>query len=916
MAETSMTSLKVGQIARELGRETRTILEDLKKLGVDTVRGANTPVSEEHYNYLIAKYAPEKGRKPTSASSPTSPGHEKTTASIRDKEFIRILDRGKTGALPGDHRPLPPPPPQGIKPSPPSVGEGVKTGEALVIIPTPPIATPVVKPPEVSVTAPPKVTPAVKEPPPVKSVEKVDGGPLIVEPKAPPTPPSKVEKISKPKRKVEPPKMAIPIPIIAPSAPKVKPKVEVEELKPESVVDELETQVEQKELKELPKLIKTKAASKPLEVIPPRRKKKEKEKEKETPTEKPSKARKVDVKEVATTIKKTMAAMEDHSKKKYRRERSSSEDKTAEEVAPLRVTEFITTAELANLMEIPVAEVIKKALGMGMLVTMNQRLDRDQIVLLAAEFGIDVEFIQEEEWEEEKEEVTPENLTSRQPVVTVMGHVDHGKTTLLDYLRRTRVAESEAGGITQHIGAYEVDYQGNRITFLDTPGHEAFTAMRARGAQITDIVVLVVAADDRVMPQTIEAIDHARAAGVPIVVAVNKIDKPTANPDAIYQQLADVGVLIEKWGGKYQSAEISAKFGIGVDDLLAEILVAAELLELKADATVKARGVVIESRLDKGLGAVATILIQQGTLKVGDSFVCGVQSGRVRMMMNDRGESVMEMGPGRPVQVVGFDGVPQAGDKLNVVSSEKEAKAIALKRQAQYRELAIRHLRNLSLNQMAKRLAEKEIKELALIIKADAHGSVEALADGLMRLSNPEVSVNVVHRGVGAISESDVLLAAASQAVIIGFHVHPHPQARELARREGVEIRTYRIIHEVLDDVRKAMEGMLAPIREEKIVGLIEVRRVFRISKVGTVAGCYVQEGKVMRNSKLRLIRDGVELWSGGIRSLKRFKDDVREVVAGFECGISLEGYDDVQEGDRLEVIEIVETARKLEPVM
>ncbi|NQT35537.1 translation initiation factor IF-2, partial [bacterium] len=461
--------------------------------------------------------------------------------------------------------------------------------------------------------------------------------------------------------------------------------------------------------------------------------------------------------------------------------------------------------------------------------------------------------------------------------------------------------------------AYEITSNASRITFLDTPGHEAFTAMRARGAQVTDIVVLVVAADDRVMPQTIEAIDHARIAGVPIIIAVNKIDKPSIDTEAIYKQLADINILVEKWGGKYQSVEISAKFGDGVDDLLEEILVAADILDLKADATVKARGVVIESRLDRGLGAVATVLIKNGTLKIGEPFVIGQHYGHVRAMYDEFGKTRDEAGPATPVQVVGFDGVPQAGDRMVVYSSEKEAREISHRRQRQYREMSLRQIKALSLEQVSRHLKEMDLRELPLIIKGDVHGSVEVLSDALMKLSTPEVGVQIVHRSVGGISESDVLLAAASRAIIIGFHVHPNPQARETARREGVEYRLYRVIHEIVDDVRKSLEGLLTPTQEEVLTGSIEVRKVYKISRIGKIAGCYVVEGKVMRNNKVRLIRDDVELWRGDLDSLKRFKDDAREVASGFECGLSLNGFNDIREGDRVEAFEIVETARKLE---
>lgn len=624
------------------------------------------------------------------------------------------------------------------------------------------------------------------------------------------------------------------------------------------------------------------------------------------------KPRVVDQQAVTDSIKKTMAMMEGRGKGR-RHIRGGGQAEEIEGAEVLRVTEFLTTQELASMMEVPVQELIKRCIELGMIVSINQRLDRDLVELLTADFGLDVEFVSDEEITEEQVETNPVNLTPRQPIVTVMGHVDHGKTTLLDSLRRTSVAESEFGGITQHIGAYEVVLEGQRITFLDTPGHEAFTAMRARGAQLTDIVILVVAADDRVMPQTLEAIDHARAAGVQIVVAVNKVDKANADPEMIYRQLADADVLVEKWGGKYQSSEISAKFGQGIDTLLQEVLVSAELLELKADATVPARGVVVESRLDKGLGVVATVLVQAGTLKIGDAFVVGQHYGRVRALLNEKNEDCTEVGPARPIQVIGFSGVPQAGDKLMVFPSEREARDVSLRRQQQQREVSLRQIKALSLEQMSARMKQKDLRDLPLVIKGDVHGSVEVLADALMKLSTSEVKVNIIHRGVGAVTESDVLLASASGAIIIGFHVHPNPQARELARQESVEIRAYRLIHEVVDDIRLAMEGLLAPTLEEKILGQVEIRKVFRISRLGSIAGCYVLEGKIQRNNKVRLIRDGVEIWKGEMSSLKRFKDDAKEVASGFECGISLQGYNDIYENDRLEAFEVIEKSRKLE---
>lgn len=623
--------------------------------------------------------------------------------------------------------------------------------------------------------------------------------------------------------------------------------------------------------------------------------------------------RRVDQKEVSAAIKQTLASMDAGKKRHRRRERDV--EVGVEESDKLRLTEFVTTQELANLMSVEVNEVIGKFISMGKLVSINQRLEKDLIELIADEFGFQVEFVSEidEEEPEDTEDEKPEDLVTRPPVITVMGHVDHGKTSLLDFLRKTSVVSGEHGGITQHIGAYEVKYNGRSITFLDTPGHEAFTAMRARGAQVTDIVVLVVAADDQVRPQTVEAINHAQSANVPIVVAINKVDKPNADPERIRQQLAERNVLVEQWGGKIQSAEISAKFGQGIEDLLEDLLLAADILELKANPSRPARATVVETRLEKGRGIIATLVITAGTLRVGDNFVAGQQYGKVRALLDESGGNVPQAAPGQPVQVVGFSGAPQAGDTFVVFESEREVKEIAMRRQLLQREQTFRQIRMLSLDQISQRIREGGVRELSLIVKGDADGSVEAICDTLQRLTTGEVGVKIVHRGVGAISESDVLLASATGAIILGFHVHPNIKARELATREQVDIRVYRVIYEMEDDIRSALEGMLAPDTREDVVGLIEIRELFTIPKVGTICGSYVVSGKVTRSSQVRLLRDGREIWRGKFASLRRFKDDVREVRAGMDCGIGLEGASDVRVGDTLEVFEVVEIKRKLE---
>jgi translation initiation factor IF-2 len=572
--------------------------------------------------------------------------------------------------------------------------------------------------------------------------------------------------------------------------------------------------------------------------------------------------------------------------------------------------------ELANLIGVNVAEVIRKCMDLGIMVSINQRLEKDTITVVADEFGYEVSFY--DETAEDEVLFSPEDdssqLERRAPVVTIMGHVDHGKTSLLDYIRRANVVAGEAGGITQHIGAYEVtSSSGDKITFLDTPGHEAFTAMRARGAQVTDIVVLVVSADDNVMPQTLEAISHAQAAAVPIIIAVNKIDKADANPDRIRQQLAEKNILVEEWGGKYQCVEISARTGKNVDLLLEKIGVEAEVLDLKANPRREAWGTVIEAQLDRGKGTTATILVQKGTLRVGDQFLAGIYSGRVRALFDERGNRVEAAGPSTPVQITGLDGIPQAGDTFVVVKGDTDARQISQRRQQLKREQDFRQVRRVTLDDLSSQIQKGQaIRELAVIVKGDVDGSVEALSDSLMKTQHEEVKLDVIFSGVGMISESDVMLAAASNAVIIGFRVRPNLNARKLAEREQVDIRTYNIIYDAINDVNKALEGLLAPETREEIVGTVEIREVFKVPKVGLIAGCYVQDGKIVRSNKVRLIRDGIQVFAGSISSLKRFKDDVREVESGFECGIGLDGYNDLKVGDVIESFRLVETKRKL----
>jgi translation initiation factor IF-2 len=633
----------------------------------------------------------------------------------------------------------------------------------------------------------------------------------------------------------------------------------------------------------------------------------------------------VDEREVKEAIRKTLMSMDDASapgranaRKRKRREREALEEKRLEEKSIagklLKVNEYISVSELANLMNVPVSDVITKCIELGLMVSINQRLDVETITLVADEFEFEIE-LQEEYTSDavEDSEDEDEELQSRSPVVTIMGHVDHGKTSLLDYIRRTNVVAGESGGITQHIGAYKVILDNGRsITFLDTPGHEAFTAMRARGAQLTDIVVLVVAADDAVMPQTIEAINHAQAAGVPIIVAINKIDKPGANPERLKQQLADRNILVEEWGGKYQSVEISAKLGTKVEQLLEKIILEAEILDLKANPERLARGVVVESELDKGKGITGTILVQKGTLKIGDPFIAGIYQGKVRAMFDERGNKVVEAPPATPVLVLGFEGPPQAGDSFVVVESERVARDIGIKRQQLKREQDQKQIHHLTLDEVAKQISIGGVKELPLIVKGDVDGSVEALADSLLKLSTEEVKINVIHKGVGGISESDVLLADASRAIIIGFHVRPNLNARKLAEKQLVDIRLYSVIYNAINEVRSALEGLLSPIISEEVTATLEVRDIFKVPKFGTVAGCYVLEGKIARSNKIRLIREGIVIFEGDIGTLKRFKDDVREVDAGYECGLNIANYNDVKVSDIIESYKLIETKKTL----
>ncbi|EAR15974.1 translation initiation factor IF-2 [Robiginitalea biformata] len=630
--------------------------------------------------------------------------------------------------------------------------------------------------------------------------------------------------------------------------------------------------------------------------------------------------------EVQKQVRETLEKLQGKSKKgkgaKYRRDKrdqhrqQTEKDLEAQELESktLKVTEFVTVGEVATMMDVSTTDIISACMSLGIMVTMNQRLDAETLTIVAEEFGYEVEFVTAEIEESiEEEEDAPEDLQPRAPIVTVMGHVDHGKTSLLDYIREENVIAGESGGITQHIGAYGVSLEnGQKIAFLDTPGHEAFTAMRARGAQVTDIAIIVIAADDDIMPQTKEAISHAQAAGVPIVFAINKVDKPTANPDKIKEGLANMNLLVEDWGGKIQSHDISAKTGQGVKELLEKVLLEAELLELKANPDKLASGTVVEAFLDKGRGYVSTVLVTAGTLHIGDYVLAGTCSGKVKAMQDERGKNVKSAGPSTPISILGLDGAPQAGDKFNVLEDEREAKQIASKRSQLLREQNVRTQRHITLDEIGRRIALGDFQELNIILKGDVDGSVEALSDSFQKLSTDEIQVNIIHKGVGAITESDVLLASASDAIIIGFNVRPMGNAREVADKEEIDIRMYSIIYDAINDVKDAMEGMLSPEIKEEVTGTAEIRETFKISKIGTIAGCMVTSGKVFRNSNIRLIRDGVVIFTGELASLKRFKDDVKEVSKGYDCGLQIKNYNDIKEGDVVEAFQEVAVKKTL----
>jgi translation initiation factor IF-2 len=893
MAETLEKRKKIYKLATELNLSHETLIEFLRKKGHE-VKGHMSTVDDDMMRDILIHFKREKD---------VAEKHHRKIQEIRD-------NKKRTERKPEEAAERPPAPA-------PVQAEPIQKREPEPVAPPP---EPVVLPAE------PVEESGEKTPEPVAE-ETVAAAPAPVEEpvveEAPPPPPAEPVK----DRKGKAPAGEYLSPLEKASRLKVgltikgkmdltpKPAVPRKGAAPAPTTAESEEAARKKKKKKVKKDEGTEVKAAEPEDADRKKKKKKKLRHKE-----------VDQTEVKDAIRRTFAAMDETvtggrtaARRKKRKEREEEvarlQEEAQREAGRLRVTEFLSVNDLANLMRVNVSDVIKKCMELGIMVSINQRLDKDTITLVADEFGFEISFNSDITDDEVVEDTTdlPETLRRRPPVVTIMGHVDHGKTSLLDYIRRSNVVAGEAGGITQHIGAYEVTSQaGNKITFLDTPGHEAFTAMRARGAQITDIVVLVVAADDSVMPQTLEAISHAQAAAVPIIIAMNKTDKADANPDRIRQQLSEKNILVEEWGGKYQAVELSARTGKNVDILLEKIALEADVLDLKANPDRLARGTIVEAQLDKGKGITATVLVQKGTLRVGDPFLAGIYSGKVRSMFDERGNRVEAAGPSTPVQLTGLDGFPQAGDLFIATPTDREAREISLHRQQLKREQDFRQIRFATLDDISQQIKEGQVKELAVIVKGDVDGSVEALSDSLMKIEHREVKLRVIHSGVGTISESDIILAAASGAVIIGFRVRPNLNARRLAEKEKVDIRTYNIIYDAINDIHNALEGMLSPEKKEEIVGTAEVREVFKVPRIGNIAGCHVQDGKIIRNNRVRLVRDGIQVFEGGISSLKRFKDDVREVESGFECGIGLEGYNDLKVGDTIEAFKIVETKRKL----
>ena len=930
--------VRLSKVAREFNLGVDSIVEFLSSQGIEVERKPNTKLEPEQYALVRANFADEKAAKEKA---------KQKSKTLLEMEALAVDSKRKAGEAVEEEA------------APEAVAEPAPAAEpepAPAPAPEPPAEEPAPEAPEPEPEAAPEAE-AVEEAPEVKAEEtpaEEAPAPEVKEEPAADAPSQKASSVKvvgkvdlaavAPKKKTKktaaekkaeaavkptqtPPKPA-PVeaaPAATPPAAPVKPPTEIlrakaDKLTGPTVVGKIELPVEKK-----PTTAGEKRKRKRITKVDVEAAGKQAGKRGRTVTGAPKKE--ISEKDIQKEIKDTLARLSKgkktqasaktrRAKRDAKQERAEREQLAQMEAAhTLELTEFVTASELATMMDVSVNEIISACMSLGMMVSINQRLDKETIGIIAEEFGYGVDFVSAEVQEAiEVEEDSEEDLLNRPPIVTVMGHVDHGKTSLLDYIRKTNVIDGEAGGITQHIGSYSVELEdGARMTFIDTPGHEAFTAMRARGAQVTDLAIIIVAADDAVMPQTKEAISHAQSAEIPFIVAINKCDREESNPDKIRTELAELGIQVEEWGGKTQSQEISAKTGLGISELLEKVTLEAEMLELKANPKKRAVGTIIESSLDKGRGYVTNLIVSAGTLRVGDPMLAGQYSGKVRAMTNERGEALKEAGPSTPVSILGLDGAPNAGDEFHIFENEKEARAIAQKRQQLQREQGIRTQKQVTLEELGRRIAVGEFKELNLIIKGDVDGSTEALADSLLKQSTEKVQVNVIHKAVGQISESDVLLASASEAIIIGFQVRPSGTARKLAEKEGIQIRMYSIIYQAIEEMKEAMEGLLSAKIEERIVGTAEIRETFKISKVGTIAGCFVTDGVIQRNHNIRVIREGVVVYTGTLGSLKRFKDDAKEVKKGLECGLNVDRFNDIKVGDIIEAYEEVEVKQTLE---
>jgi len=948
MSETKATRL--GKAAKELGVSTGTIIDFLGKKGEKLEDNPMAKIEGPAYDLLLAEFASDKAAKEKNADTAAKVRESRATITLEDSKkiktgekeevepeidyskFKRKVDVKEAPAIPVAkvEAPapveMPEPAPEPIVAIEEEIAAAKKTVEKKNEVEEPVKEE---KQNEVKVVG--KIDLSALEKPKSKGRKKQE------EQAAEEAAAEAKKKSAKSKKAQEPiieTAPIIPVPVVEEIKPTPAPEKELIRVKVEKLTGvklmgkiELPSEVEKKKPEQpKPGSEAERRKRKRVNKVDIQRQQEMDRRQQRTPA-KPAEPKKTELSEqdIQNQVKATLARLGGQGKSKsskFRREkrdfvaRRNEEEvqRQALENAVLKLTEFVTVSELASMMNKQPTEIIKSCMQLGIFASLNQRLDAETIHIISEEFGFEVEFVSADVSESIAEEAdNPADLISRPPVVTVMGHVDHGKTSLLDFVRKANVIAGEAGGITQHIGAYSVELSsGRKITFLDTPGHEAFTAMRARGAQVTDLAIIVIAADDSVMPQTKEAISHAQAAGVPMIFAINKVDKPDAAPDRIREQLSAMNILVEEWGGKFQSQEISAKKGLNIEALLEKVLLESDMLELKANPNKRASGTVIESALDKGRGYITTLLVEGGTLRVGDAILAGHNSGRVKAMFNERGQKVNEAGPATPVSLLGFEGAPNAGDKFNVMEDEREARNIALKRQQLQREQSLRTKKHLTIEEIGRRIALGDFKELNLIVKGDVDGSVEALTDALQKLSTEKIQVRIIHKGVGQISESDVLLASASDAIIIGFQVRPSSTARKIAENEEIQIKLYSIIYKAIEEVKEAMEGMLSARIEEQVVGTAEIREVFKITKVGTIAGCMVLDGRISRQHKVRLIRDGIVIFTGGLGSLKRFKDDVKEVVKGYECGLNVDKFNNIEVGDIIEAFEEVEVKQTL----